>query len=69
MTDPVFDPEHPEIKFEKSWILPALELKKENPYTKTPLQPEQLKLDVELKQAIDTFVKSKVEEHSAQPKQ
>ena len=65
MTASVFDPKYPDIKFEKSWRLPALELKKENPYTKTPLQSEQLQLDIELKQVIDTFVKSKVEEHSA----
>ena len=56
MTDPVFDPEHPKIHFERSWIVTHLQNFKTNPITKTPLKITDLVVDTKLKDAIDNFV-------------
>ncbi len=56
MTDPVFDPRVPHIKFERGSIERALAIKNENPYTRQPLTHEELIPDTELKDQIKTFV-------------
>lgn len=56
MTDPVFDPQHPQYKFERSWIMQSLITKNENPFTKTVLTAVELVSDANLKIQIDTFV-------------
>jgi hypothetical protein len=56
MTDPVYDPNHPQYKFEKTAIEHWLRTKLENPYTRTPLTSSVLVSDVELKERIAQYV-------------
>jgi hypothetical protein len=56
MTDPVFDPRVPHIKFERGYIERVLAIKNENPFTRQPLTHEELIPDTELKDLIKTFV-------------
>lgn len=64
MSNPVYDPKHAELKFEKEWILRALEEKPENPFTRTPLSAADLKEDLELKDEITAFVEEKISEYN-----
>jgi hypothetical protein len=58
MTNPVYDINHVQYKFERSEILKALLIKKENPYTRTPLHETDLVEDSELKGKISFFINS-----------
>ena len=66
MTDPVYDPKN-NVMFEREWILRALESKKINPYTQTPLSPTDLVSAVEFRKEIDDFVEEKISNHLAKP--
>lgn len=65
MTDPVCDPKN-NIVFERAWILRALESKAINPYTNTPLLPDDLVNASELKKEIDDFVEEQINKSSDQ---
>lgn len=65
MTNPVYDPKHPQYKFERLAILGALQNKKENPFTRTPLTKDDLVDDVDLKNEINEFVMNVVGEHNS----
>lgn len=56
MTHPVYDINNPVARFEKSWILYQLTIRRENPATRTPLIAENLRDDLALKAEIDLFV-------------
>lgn len=66
MSEPVYDKAHPDIKFEKNWILRSLETKAENPFTRTALTSTDLIADIPLKQEIDAFVTNIVANHQPQ---
>ena len=57
MDDPVYDPAHPQYKFERQWIERSLQNKAENPYTRTPLSKTQLIPDTQLKNKIDDYMR------------
>jgi hypothetical protein len=67
MTNPVYDPKHPQYKFEKDWILRALQTKLENPFTRTPLVPNDLVDDTDLKAKIDSFLEEEKKKQNNQP--
>ncbi len=56
MTDPVYDPNTPGIKCDRPNILRCLESKANNPFTNTPLTPENLVTDTSLKVVIDFYI-------------
>ena len=56
MTYPVCDPNTPNTKFDRSQIEFYLAQKAENPFTRTPLTPEQLVADEALKNQIDDYI-------------
>lgn len=55
MTDPVYDPQT-NTRFERNWILRALDTKLENPCTRTPLEAKDLRPDTALQTEINTFI-------------
>jgi hypothetical protein len=65
LTDPVYDPNHPQYKFERLVIFCALQNKKENPFTRTPLTQDSLVSDVALKNEIDGFVADIIIKHDS----
>ncbi len=56
MTDPVYDPKTPHIKWDRPNILRCLESKANNPFANTPLTPENLITDTSLKVVIDFYI-------------
>jgi len=58
MTNPVYDKNHTQYKFERSEILKALSIKEQNPYTRTALHETDLIDDLELKGKINLFINS-----------
>ena len=56
MTDPVFDPNHPQFVFEFKTIARSLESRCENPFTRTPLILNQLVSKSALKNEINQFI-------------
>ncbi len=58
MDDPVYDPAHPQYKFERQWIERSLQNKAENPFTRTPLCIDHLVSDGQLKSEIEAFVQN-----------
>jgi hypothetical protein len=67
MTDPVYDPSHPQYKFERAVIEEILRRKAENPYTRTPLMISELVSDAILKQEIDQYIATIVSKNSPKP--
>lgn len=61
MTDPVYDPRAPQIKFERAQIFKWLEIKDTHPETRQFLEPSDLMDDSATKQLCDLFV-TKVEQ-------
>lgn len=64
MDDPVYDPAHPQYKFERQWIERRLQEKSENPYTRTALSKTQLIPDKQLKNKIDDYVYGVIGQHN-----
>lgn len=61
MTDPVFDRDDPtETRFERSWIIETLRRNPIHPLTREPFVPASLLSDVQLKDEIDNFVQTTV---------
>ena len=58
MSNPVYDKNHAQYKFERSEILKALLIKEQNPYTRTDLHETDLIEDLELKGKINFFINS-----------
>ncbi len=58
MDDPVFDPHHPQYKFDRASIERSLNNKNENPFTRTPLMKSELLSDTKLKSEIESYVQS-----------
>lgn len=67
MTEPLYDPAHPQYKFESGWILQALKLNPQHPFTRTSLLPSELRLAQHLKAEIKAFVDAKRDQFAADP--
>ncbi|GEM_PF-6555368 len=68
LSNPVYDPQHPQYKFERKWIELALERAPENPFTRTLLEKENLVSDDALKAEITLYVNDLVaSRHRAAP--
>lgn len=59
MTDPVFDPKLPKIKFERAAIERHLDNSRTNPFNRQPLTKAELKADAKLQRAITLFIERK----------
>lgn len=64
MTDPVRVKQHPNQRFERTWILAHLKHHTDNPLTREPLNASNLEPDSALKTEIDAFVEDAVTSHN-----
>ncbi len=67
MSDPVYVRQHPNQRFEKTWILAHLRNHANNPLTREPMNPSDLIEDSGLKTEIESFVENVISEHNQSP--
>jgi hypothetical protein len=67
MSEPCYVRQHPNQRFEKSWILTHLQNHDDNPLTREPMTTDDLIDDTLLKSEISEFVEAQIHIKKAQP--